>query len=196
MSPAGPGFPVLPVRHGYFLPQELVVTGAEWRHDPGWIFSSTVEARPWFEFFRGKLEAVEFIPFVYDACELAPVVEVAKQARDYGMDLWFAPRFFKQIDYYPYLPPRFCSRWMNEKGEMGFAMRDVKRRPDLDRMNPEAVSWFLQANEDLVLRHFPRDTLHGLFWPEEHLGANLAVSSMASDPSQYYWRPCFSDFCL
>ncbi len=188
-------YKVNPVCHGYFLPQELIVTGAEWRHVPNWSFTSVEEAQPYLDYVKEHVDGIEYIPMVYDQSELAPVIEVAKAASGMGIELWFAPRFFKQIDLYPYMPQEYNSKWMDETGKITHALRDVKRRPDIDRMNPDAVKWFLEANYECVLKHFPSDTLHGMFWPEEHLGANLNVMSTTS-PHLYHWRPTYSDYCL
>lgn len=186
------------VKHGYFLAQELIATGPEvtWRRvgNEGWVFASADEARPYFEYFNGKVDGVDFVPFEYQDADVPAVVEVARLAQDYSIDLWLGPRLYKQVDNLPTPPAKYVSWWMNESGRLSPAMRDVKRRPDVDRLNPEAMKWFMEVYYDKFLRHFEGGLLHGLFWPEEHLGANL---SAPDHHAAHYWNlPAYSDASL
>ncbi|MFH0797154.1 MAG: hypothetical protein V2A65_08900 [Candidatus Omnitrophota bacterium] len=193
-------YKVNPIRHGYFLAQELCATGAEvlWRKfgNEQWVYSCAKDARPYFEHFKDKLNGVDFVPMVYQDQDIAGVVEVAKLAQDYAIDLWLGPRIYKQIDNLPVPPARFTSWMMDEKGLIHPAVRDVKRRPDIDRFNPDAVKWFREVYYDTFLKHFEPNLLHGLFWPEEHLGANLAVVSSFSAGQDYWHSPVYSDSSL
>lgn len=194
---------VTPVKRGYFLPQELIITGPEvlWRRfglqGENWIFSSAQEATPFLKHFNGKLDAVEFIPFVYQPADIPAVVEVAKVAQDYAIDLWLAPRLFKQIDHFPIPPSKYHSWWMSENGAIRPAIRDVKRRPDIDRFNPEAVAWLMDVYYETFLKYFDQGLLQGLFWPEEHHGANLDTAAYYERAFIPYWcRPSYSDVSL
>jgi len=189
-----------PVKHGYFLPQEMVVTGPDvlWRTvgEESWILSDLKQARAYLNYFSGKIDGVEFIPFAYALEDIPRVAEIAGLAQDYPIELWLGPRFLKQMDFYPAVPGKYCSWWMEPDGTMRPPTRHMARRPDLDRMNPEAVQWFMDAHEELFLKHFPPGTFKGLFWPEEHLGANLNTPPITNHGQLYFYRPSYSDYCL
>src|SRR3990172_9252762 len=82
-----------PLKHGYFLGQCLIATGPEviWRRvgeREHWVFSSAEEARPYFEFFKDKVDGVDFVVYEYQDADIPAAVEVAKLAQDYPIDLW------------------------------------------------------------------------------------------------------------
>lgn len=196
----GTTYQVKSVKHGYFLAQYLVATGPEviWRRigeGENWVFSSAEEARLYFEFFKDKVDGVDFVPYEYQDADIPGVVEVAKLAQDYPIDLWLGPRIYKQIDNLPIPPAKYVSWCMDEKGAFLPAMRDVKRRPDIDRLNPEAVKWLMDVYYESFLKYFDNNLLHGLFWPEEHLGGNLLYTP-GYDPESYWCLPAYSDASL
>ena len=189
------------LKRGYFLPQDMVVTGPDVLYrtvgNEDWILSDMKRARNYLEYFSGKIDGVEFIPFTYEPEDIPRVAEIAKLAQDYPIELWLAPRFFKQMDFYPGIPGKYCSWWMEADGTLRPPCRHFERRPDLDRLNPEAVQWFMDAHEELFLKHFPPGTFKGFFWPEECFGANLNTPTNITHYGQlYFHRPSYSDYCL
>ncbi len=198
-------YSVSPVKHGYFLPQDITAQGPatlstishpKWYH----TYHSTVEtARPQVkEWQRRGLDAIEYIPMVLAASDIPHVMDIAKLVRDHGIDLWLTPRLLKHFHPFPEVPEQFRGKQLSETGEIVTAVKGNSERPDLDFFNPQAVDWLFDCFQDLFLSRFAQDGYHyqGYRWPEEFHGHSLVGRVVEAGLIPWWQRPAYSDATL
>jgi len=195
---------VSPVKHGYFLPQDITTLGPAAAAAIGprpsryHTYHATVEAaRPQVEEWqRQGLDAIEYIPMVLAASDIPHVVDIAKLVRDHGIDLWLTPRLLKHFYPFPEVPEQFRGKQLSETGEIVTAVKKCSNRPDLDFFNPQAVDWLFDCFQDLFLSCFAEDGYQGYRWPEVFHGHSLVGGEAGEGLIPWWQRPAYSDATL
>lgn len=147
--------------------------------------SETEEAERIFTAIKGKVDGIEYRTLFFDADSLTVHKEIARMAKNNGVDLWATSVYLLKtigIKAFGDIKPEFQAYVMEADGSIVPAF--IEGRPLFDALNPDAVAWFLKEYRAKYLEPF-KGLLSGFFFNEDIIPY---MSEWSNDKRYDYWR--------